>query len=83
MGSTGYSEGPSENFLSEPCSYPDLESSQTSIELTFHTISQVNEIERERERERAGEGREREQEREGGRKRGAYVERLYMNAYKV
>ena len=51
MSSTGYSEGASENFLSEPCSYPDLESSQTSIELTFHSISQVKEKERERGRE--------------------------------
>ena len=56
VGSTDYSEGVSESFLSEPSSYPymPLESSQTSIELTFHSVSQVmRERERERERERA------------------------------
>lgn len=40
--STGYSA--SESFLSEPCSFDCLpmDSSQTSIELTFHSVSQVS-----------------------------------------
>lgn len=46
IGSTGYSESVGESFLSEPSSYPDdclpIDSSQTSIELTFHSISQVS-----------------------------------------
>lgn len=42
IGCTGYSESSiTESFLSEPSSFHDIDSSQTSIELTFHPFSQV------------------------------------------
>jgi hypothetical protein len=45
IGSTEYSESIAESFLSEPSTCPEgypMDSSQTSIELTFHSISQVS-----------------------------------------